>query len=68
MEESGSTFVIFKKIDRRLCLDEIKSQLDFEVVIFDEDTNEEVNRYQDEFQLEELEFQRKRTIFRLQIF
>lgn len=55
MEQSGSTFIIFKKIDRRICLDEIKSQLDFEVVILDEDTNEEVNRYQDEFQLEELE-------------
>ena len=55
MEESGSTFLVLKKIERRLCLDEIKGQLEFEVVILDEDTEEEVNRYQDEFQLEELE-------------
>ena len=42
--ESGSTFLVLEKGEKKLALDEIQGVLDFEVVILDEDTQEEVNR------------------------
>lgn len=43
--ETGSTFLVLEKSEKTLALDEIQAMLDFEVVILDEDSGEEVNRF-----------------------
>lgn len=43
--ETGSTFLVLEKGEKVLGLEEVQGALDFEVVIFDEDSGEEVNRW-----------------------